>query len=129
VFNQHSQYTLVELAKRTNNGNLLEIAEVLSITKEMFQDAVWIEANQTASNGGKEVKIIVNEISGIEPIFTQPGNPSVLRINIKLSDCQAKDIFYSIWGYYGNEKLKKWLELEGWEIRIRESLCDQEEVW
>ena len=40
VFNQHSQYTLVELAKRTNNGNLLEIAEVLAITKEMFQDAV-----------------------------------------------------------------------------------------
>lgn len=52
VFNQHSQYTLVELAKRTNNGNLLEIAEVLSITKEMFQDAVWIEANQTASHVG-----------------------------------------------------------------------------
>ena len=52
VFNQHSQYTLVELAKRTNNGNLLEIAEVLSITKEMFQDAVWVEANQTASHVG-----------------------------------------------------------------------------
>lgn len=52
VFNQYSQYTLVELAKRTNNGNLLEIAEVLSITKEMFQDAVWIEANQTASHVG-----------------------------------------------------------------------------
>jgi len=52
VFAQHSQYTLVELAKRSNNGNLLEIAEVLSITKELFQDAVWIEANQTASHVG-----------------------------------------------------------------------------
>lgn len=52
VFAQHSQYTLAELAKRSNNGNLIEIAEVLSITKEMFQDAVWIEANQTASHVG-----------------------------------------------------------------------------
>ena len=52
VFNQYSQYTLTELAKRTNNGNLLEIAEVIAITKEMFQDAVWIEANQTASHVG-----------------------------------------------------------------------------
>jgi hypothetical protein len=52
VFDQYSQYTLVELAKRTNNNNILEIAEVLAITKEMFQDAVWIEANQTASHVG-----------------------------------------------------------------------------
>jgi len=63
------------------------------------------------------MEILVNEIVGIEPVFTQPGHPSALRININLSDCQAKDIFYSIWSYYGNEELKKWLELEGWEIR------------
>lgn len=40
-----SQLTLVELAKRTGNGNLLEISEVLQQTNEMMEDAVWIEAN------------------------------------------------------------------------------------
>lgn len=40
------QLTLVELAKRTNNGNLLTIAEVMDETNEILTDAVWQEANQ-----------------------------------------------------------------------------------
>ena len=38
----YSQYTLLELAKRTNNGNLLEIAEVLNTAKDFIQDAAWM---------------------------------------------------------------------------------------
>jgi len=42
----YSQLTLVELAKRTNNGDLIAIAEVLDETNEIFDDAVWLESNQ-----------------------------------------------------------------------------------
>ena len=48
----YSQYTLMELAKRTANGNLVEIAEVLNTSKELIQDAVWLEANQLNSHVG-----------------------------------------------------------------------------
>lgn len=49
---QQSQLTLVELAKRTNNGNILTIAEVLAQVNEIIQDAVWIESNQATSHVG-----------------------------------------------------------------------------
>ena len=48
----YSRYTLMELAKRTADGNLVEIAEMLSTSKELIQDAVWLEANQLASHVG-----------------------------------------------------------------------------
>lgn len=44
------QLTLIELAKRTNNGNLLTIAEVMSETNEILDDAVWQESNQLTSH-------------------------------------------------------------------------------
>jgi hypothetical protein len=40
------QLTLVELAKRTNNKQMLDIAEVLDKKVPMLRDAVWLEANQ-----------------------------------------------------------------------------------
>lgn len=45
-------YTLLELAKRTNQGELITIAEVLNETNEILQDAVWIEANQLLNHVG-----------------------------------------------------------------------------
>ena len=48
----YSQYTLMELAKRTADGNLVEIAEVLNTSKDLIQDAVWLEANQLNSHVG-----------------------------------------------------------------------------
>ena len=48
----YSQYTLMELAKRTANNNLVEIAEVLNTSKDVIQDSVWIEANQLMSHVG-----------------------------------------------------------------------------
>ena len=74
------------------------------------------------------MKILVNEIVGIEPVFTQPGHPSALRVNLDLSDSQARDVFCTMWSFFGDKELKKWLELEGWEIRTHKSLCDQEDV-
>ena len=44
------QLTLVELAKRTNNKELLTIAEVLNEDNELLQDAVWVEANDITSH-------------------------------------------------------------------------------
>lgn len=41
-----SQLTLIEIAKRTNNGNLLTIAEVMDETNEILKDAPMVEANQ-----------------------------------------------------------------------------------
>jgi hypothetical protein len=42
----------MELAKRTANGNLIEIAEVLNTSKDLVQDSVWLEANQLNSHVG-----------------------------------------------------------------------------
>jgi hypothetical protein len=42
----------MELAKRTADGNLVEIAEVLNTSKDFIQDATWLEANQIASHVG-----------------------------------------------------------------------------
>lgn len=47
-----SQFTLLELAKRTNQGELIEIAEVLNLANEILQDAVWVEANQLLGHVG-----------------------------------------------------------------------------
>jgi hypothetical protein len=44
------QLTLLELAKRTNNGNLIAIAEVMDETNDILKDAVWVEANQLTSH-------------------------------------------------------------------------------
>lgn len=44
------QLTLVELAKRSSDGNILQIAEVLEETNEMLEDAVWVEANGMTSH-------------------------------------------------------------------------------
>lgn len=45
-----NQLTLVELAKRTNNNDILLISEVLSKKNVILQDAVWAEANQLTSH-------------------------------------------------------------------------------
>ena len=44
------QLTLVELAKRTNNKELLTIAEVLNEDNEILTDAVWQQANDITSH-------------------------------------------------------------------------------
>ncbi len=49
-----NQLTLLELAKRSNNGNFLEIAEVLNTINEVLQDAPWVEANQVTSHVGTQ---------------------------------------------------------------------------
>jgi len=48
--NIRGQLTLAELAKRTNNKELLTIAEVLNEDNEFIQDAVWVEANDITSH-------------------------------------------------------------------------------
>jgi len=48
--NVRGQLTLVELAKRTNNKELLTIAEVLAEDNEIITDAVWVEANDITSH-------------------------------------------------------------------------------
>ena len=44
------QLTLVELAKRTNNKELLTISEILNEDNELFDDAVWVESNDLTSH-------------------------------------------------------------------------------
>jgi hypothetical protein len=45
-----SQLTLLELAKRTLDGQHLAVAEVLAETNEVLTDAVWVESNQPTSH-------------------------------------------------------------------------------
>lgn len=49
---QLSQLTMVELAKRTNDSNILAISEVLAQTNDILKDATWVEGNQVASHVG-----------------------------------------------------------------------------
>ena len=44
------QLTLIELAKRTNNSEIMDIAEVLDKTNEIFKDMPMVEANQPTSH-------------------------------------------------------------------------------
>jgi len=44
------QLTLLELARRTNLGAIVTIAEVLNETNEWLDDAVWLESNQPTSH-------------------------------------------------------------------------------
>jgi len=46
----NSQLTLVELAKRTHNGNLLTIAEILEESNPILKDAPFIEGNDQFSH-------------------------------------------------------------------------------
>ena len=41
---------VIEIAKRTNNGNVLTTSEVLSKNNEVLQDAVWVPANNLVSH-------------------------------------------------------------------------------
>jgi len=50
VLDVRAQLTLVELAKRTHNKDLLLIAETLNEVLEMLDDAIWIEANGPTSH-------------------------------------------------------------------------------
>ena len=45
-----SQLTLVELAKRTHDNKVQDVAEVLSTTIEVLDDAVWIECNNQTNH-------------------------------------------------------------------------------
>ena len=45
-----AQLTLLELARRMENGKLLTIARNLSQRNRMMEDAVWVEANQTTTH-------------------------------------------------------------------------------
>ena len=47
---QINRLGIVEIAKRTNNGNVLTVSEVLSVNDEWLMDAVWVPANQLASH-------------------------------------------------------------------------------
>ncbi|MFH1742505.1 MAG: major capsid protein [bacterium] len=47
---QNNRLGIVEIAKRTNNGNVLTISEVLSRTDEIFMDMQWVPCNQVAAH-------------------------------------------------------------------------------
>jgi hypothetical protein len=50
-----AQFTMLELAKRTNNKDVLDIANVLAEKNEVLQDAAWVEANQKTTHVGTKV--------------------------------------------------------------------------
>lgn len=50
TIDSYTSLNLVELAKRTGNGNLLLIAEVLTEKNAIVQDAFWVQANQLTSH-------------------------------------------------------------------------------
>ena len=51
----NAQFTMLELAKRTLNKDVLEIVNSLVEKNEVLQDAAWVEANQKNSHVGTRV--------------------------------------------------------------------------
>jgi len=47
---QVNKLGLIEIAKRTNNGDVLNVSEVLSVNDEWLQDATWVPCNQLGSH-------------------------------------------------------------------------------
>lgn len=47
---QNTNLGLVEIAKRTNNGNVLVVSEVLSRVDEIFMDMQWVPCNQVGAH-------------------------------------------------------------------------------
>lgn len=47
---EHNALGLVEIAKRTNNGNVIAVSEVLSRFDDVLMDIPWVPANQVASH-------------------------------------------------------------------------------
>lgn len=45
-----AKLTLVELANRTNNGEIMTIAEVMAEVNEVLDDAVWLEAKEATAD-------------------------------------------------------------------------------
>jgi len=54
VVNAQNQLTLMELAKRTNDKNTLEIAEVLTEDHPLIDDAIYVASNQPTSHVGTQ---------------------------------------------------------------------------
>lgn len=46
---QRTEFDLVEIAKRTNNGSVLQISECLSRVDDLLRDIPWVPCNQVAS--------------------------------------------------------------------------------
>jgi hypothetical protein len=46
----YTRLTLTELAKRTNDGGILDVAENLSKTRAALRDGVWVKANKITSH-------------------------------------------------------------------------------
>lgn len=47
---EQNRLGLIEIAKRTNNGNVMRVSEVLSVNNEVLMDMVWVPANNLYSH-------------------------------------------------------------------------------
>ena len=46
---QQNGLSIVEIAKRSNNGQVLSISEVLSRVDDLWQDIPWVPCNQISA--------------------------------------------------------------------------------
>ena len=83
----NAQFTLIELAKRTNNQDVLEIANVLSKNNDLLQDATWVEANQKLTHIGTKVTSLpsgtfrrVNQGAAISSAQTRQHSEPIARL-------------------------------------------------
>jgi hypothetical protein len=83
----HTQFTLAELAKRTNDKDVLEIANTLATNRDMLEDAYWVEGNQVASHIGSKVTSLPsgtyrrgNQGVGVEAATTKQVTEGIGRL-------------------------------------------------
>jgi hypothetical protein len=58
------------------------------------------------------MKIKVLQINGCTPVMF--GNRPAMEVDI--TECCSRDIFYGLWEANGDELIEKWLANEGWIV-------------
>ena len=47
---------------------------------------------------------------------TEPKDGRNIKCKVYMREEQTKNLFYELWENYGNEKLKEWIEAEGYKL-------------
>lgn len=87
TINVSSQFTMLELANRTNNKDVIEIANVLAQANDIVSDAYWVEANQKNGHVGTKATLLpsgtwrqANQGAGISAASTRQVTEPIGRL-------------------------------------------------
>ena len=63
------------------------------------------------------MKIEVEYLNSVKPLFRGGGQQSTLRIDVELEPSQAEQLFYSLWeDYWTGGAFEEWIKAEGYAL-------------